>query len=131
MIVRTVKDVESTKGDVQDPSFFSKRLLLRKDGMGFSLHDTTVYAGRCIIIWYKHHVEAVYCIEGEADVEVLPDGPTHRIVPGTLYALDGHEKHRLKVGPNRDFRAICVFRPALTGQEVHDEEGAYPLLEEE
>jgi L-ectoine synthase len=25
---------------------------------------------------------------------------------------------------------ICVFNPPLTGREVHDEEGVYPLLDE-
>jgi L-ectoine synthase len=25
---------------------------------------------------------------------------------------------------------VCVFTPALTGREVHDADGAYPLLTE-
>jgi L-ectoine synthase len=25
-------------------------------------------------------------------------------------------------------RLICVFNPALVGDEVHDEDGSYPLL---
>jgi L-ectoine synthase len=25
---------------------------------------------------------------------------------------------------------MCVFRPALTGREVHDDEGVYPLVED-
>ncbi len=129
MIVRSLEDIDGTEGDVKAPTFFTKRFLLRKDKMGFSLHDTTLFAGTNTYIWYKHHLEAVYCIEGEADIEVQPDGPTYHISPGIMYALNGHEKHYLRVGPDKDFRAICVFNPALTGQEVHDEEGVYPLIE--
>jgi L-ectoine synthase len=25
---------------------------------------------------------------------------------------------------------ICVFNPPLTGEEIHDEDGAYPLIQE-
>jgi L-ectoine synthase len=25
---------------------------------------------------------------------------------------------------------VCVFNPALTGREVHDEDGVYPLITE-
>jgi L-ectoine synthase len=26
---------------------------------------------------------------------------------------------------------VCVFNPPLTGREVHDENGVYPLVEEQ
>ncbi len=41
--------------------------------------------------------------------------------------LDGHERHR--VTAETDLRMICVFTPPVTGEEVHDENGAYPLLD--
>ena len=124
MIVRKLEDIVGTDADVGTENFNSRRFLLRKDGMGFSLHDTVLYAGTETLIWYKHHLEAVYCIEGEAEIIEQPDGPTHHITPGTMYALDGHEKHILRA--IKDFRVICVFNPALTGKELHDEEGTYP-----
>ena len=129
MIVRKLAELENTDRDVRAPTFKSRRLLLRGDGMGFSLHDTVLYAGTETYIYYKNHLEAVYCLEGEAEIETVPDGTKYRITPGTMYALDGHEKHTLRV--RKDFRAVCVFNPALTGGEVHDEEGTYPLLEED
>jgi len=128
VIVRKLEDIVGTERDVGTENFNSRRLLLREDGMGFSLHDTVLYAGTETPIWYKHHLEAVYCIEGEADIEVLPDGPTYPITPGTMYALNGHEKHMLR--PRTDFRVVCVFNPALTGKEVHDAEGTYPPPEQ-
>lgn len=128
MIVKTLDEILGTDADVRGPTFASRRFLLKKDGMGFSLHDTVLYAGTETLIWYKNHLEAVYCIEGEGELEVLPDGPTYQIKPGTMYALNGHEKHHLRAF--KDLRVVCVFNPPLTGQEVHDEEGTYPLLEE-
>jgi L-ectoine synthase len=128
MIVRTLEGIASTERDVQAPTFTSRRLLLRKDGMGFSFHDTILYAGTETYIWYKNHLEAVYCVDGEGELEVLPDGRIIEIRPGTMYALDGHEKHYLRA--RTDLRMMCVFTPPLTGQEVHDEEGVYPLMED-
>lgn len=128
MIIRKLEDIENTDRAVEAPTFISRRLLLASDGVGFSLHDTILHAGSETLIWYKNHVEAVYCIEGEGELRELPDGPVHQITPGTMYTLDGHEKHLL-VAKTR-FRMLCVFTPALTGAEVHDEEGVYPLLTE-
>lgn len=124
MIVRTLEEIMDTERAVSAETFTSRRFLLAKDGMGFSFHDTILYEGSETLIWYKHHLEAVYCIEGEGELEVLPDGPTYQIGPGTMYALNGHEKHLLRA--RKQLRMICVFNPALTGKEVHDKEGTYP-----
>jgi L-ectoine synthase len=126
MIVRRLEDIVGTERDVPAPTFHSRRFLLARDKMGFSFHDTVLYAGTETYIWYKHHLEAVYCIEGEGSLENLEDGQVHEIRPGTMYALDGHEKHYLRA--KTDLRMICVFSPPLTGKEVHDAEGVYPLL---
>lgn len=129
MIVRKLQDITGTEREVTAPTFTSRRFLLRRDDVGFSLHDTVLYRGSETFIWYKHHVEAVYCIEGEGELEVVPDGPVYRITPGTMYALDGHEKHYLRA--KTDLRVLCVFTPALTGREVHDAQGTYPLIDEQ
>lgn len=127
MIVKHLNDVMDTKDDVDTKTWNARRLLLKKDGMGFSLHDTLIKAGTETLIWYRHHVEAVYCVEGEGEIEVI-GGRTYPIRPGTLYALDGHEKHLLRA--DSQLRMVCVFNPPLTGAEVHDEEGVYPLAAE-
>ena len=124
MIVRTLDEIQGSDRAVEGPTFVSRRFLLANDGMGFSFHDTILYEGSETLIWYKHHLEAVYCIEGEGELEVLPDGPTYPIKVGTMYALNGHEKHLLRA--KKQLRMMCVFNPALTGKEVHDEEGTYP-----
>jgi L-ectoine synthase len=127
MIVRKLTDIIGTERDVDDGNWVSRRLLLRKDGMGFSMHETILRAGTETYMWYKHHLEAVYCIEGEGEVEDLATGTIHHLQPGTLYALDEHDKHIVRA--KTDIRTVCVFYPPVTGQEVHDEEGVYPLIE--
>ena len=125
MIVRTLSEVIGTEADVKGPNWNSRRLLLARDGMGFSFHDTLMDAGTQTDIWYANHLEAVYTIEGEGEIEDLDSGQTHALAPGTLYALDGHEKHIVRAATKMRF--ICVFTPPLTGAEVHDENGTYPL----
>jgi len=124
VIIRTLDEVKGTDREVHAPTWTSRRLLLAKDGMGFSMHDTVLHAGHTTEMCYLHHLEAVYCIEGEGEIRVLPDGPGTPIRPGTLYALDGHERHEVRA--DRDLRMVCVFNPPVTGAEVHGADGAYP-----
>jgi L-ectoine synthase len=132
MIVRSLEDdIIGTDAEVKAKSgtWTSRRLLLRRDGMGFSMHDTLIHAGTETYIWYANHLEAVYCVGGEGEIEVIDTGKVYPLKDGTIYALDKHEKHWLRA--KTELRMICVFNPPLTGREDHDEQGVYPLLEED
>jgi L-ectoine synthase len=126
MIVKSLDDVLGTEDDVDGGNWVSRRLLLKKDGMGFSMHDTLIKEGTETYIWYANHLEAVYCIEGEGEIELVETGEKFELKPGVIYALDGHEKHWLRA--TKTMRMVCVFNPPITGQEVHDENGVYPVL---
>ncbi|TDC10145.1 ectoine synthase [Streptomyces sp. 8K308] len=130
MIVRSLSDIEGTERDVHSASgtWRSKRIILAKEGVGFSLHETVLYAGTETSMWYANHVEAVFCVEGEGELSNDNTGEKHWIRPGTMYLLDGHEKHTVR--PKTDLRVLCVFNPPVTGREDHDENGVYPLLTE-
>lgn len=54
----------------------------------------------------------------------LENGEEFKLEPGTMYLLDGHEKHRVTC--HEQLRMLCVFNPPVTGKEVHDETGTYP-----
>ncbi len=123
MIVRNLRDLIGTERDVHGPVWASRRFLLAKDGVGFTMTETTTKAGAEQVLWYKHHVEANYVIEGEGEVENIATGEVFPLKPGTIYVLDKHEKHRLKSFTS--LRLVCVFSPALTGGESHDEDGSY------
>lgn len=129
MIVTRLDDLAGTDRDVAATNWSSRRFLLASDGLGYSLNDTVLHAGTTTSMWYQHHQESVYCIGGTGTLTDLESGTVHPISAGTLYVLDGHEKHELHA--ETDLRMVCVFTPALTGREVHDEEGTYPLLTED
>jgi L-ectoine synthase len=129
VIVRTLEDIVGTDRDVDGGNWSSRRLSLAEDGMGFSMHDTVLRAGTETHMWYKHHLEGVYCIEGKATLEDKATGEVHEIRPGTIYLLNDNDRHVLRV--EEDLRVICTFNPPVTGQEVHDDDGAYPLLTQE
>ncbi|MDT0265174.1 ectoine synthase [Streptomyces sp. DSM 44915] len=130
MIVRSLSDIDGTDRDIESASgtWRSKRLVLAKEKVGFSFHETVLYAGTETTMWYANHIEAVFCVEGEAELTNEETGEKHLIKPGTMYLLDGHERHTVR--PRSDFRVLCVFNPPVTGREDHDENGVYPLLTE-
>lgn len=126
MIVRSIDDIRGTPQEVAAPNWVSRRLLLARDGMGFSFHETTILAGTETHIHYRNHLEAVFCVAGEGEIETVADGRRHAIRPGVMYALDRHDEHYLRA--RSEMRLVCVFNPPLTGREVHDEQGVYPLM---
>lgn len=127
MIVRSLHEVVGSDRDVEGEGWRSRRLLLRRDGLGFSFHDTTVAAGSVLNLQYRHHLEACYLLAGEAELTDLATGERHTLTPGSMYALDQHDRHTLRV--RADLHLVCVFNPALTGGETHDADGSFPPSE--
>lgn len=124
MIVRTLNEILGTPREVSGTTWTSRRLLLAGDRMGFSMHDTLMFAGTETHMCYRNHLEAVYCVSGKGSIEVVETGEVFPIEDGTLYALDQHDEHILRA--ETEMRMICAFNPPVVGDEVHDETGAYP-----
>lgn len=127
MIVRTLADCLNSDRTVNSETWQSVRMQLKDDRCGYSFHITTIYAGTETPIHYKNHLESVYCIRGRGEVETVADGQIYAIEPGTLYILDQHDKHLLRAFD--ELELACVFNPPITGREVHDADGAYPIVE--
>ena len=125
MIVRTLASILNTPAHVKGDAFESRRILLAADNLGYSLHDTICKEGSTQHLHYKNHIETNYVIEGHGEVVNVTSGEVHPLTPGTVYVLDRHEPHILRAIKG-DMRIICVFTPALTGQEKHDATGSYP-----
>lgn len=115
MLIRKLSDVKT----VEWGNGLSRRFLLDADGMGYTVTDTIVRAGTKSLIEYKNHLEACYCIEGKGSV-IEMDGTEHEIVVGTMYALDKRDPHYLVGSDDEDLRLVCMFTPALKGDEAHD-----------
>jgi L-ectoine synthase len=114
MLIRKLDEVKT----VEWGNGLSRRFLLESDGMGYTVTDTIINAGTTSRLEYKNHLEACYCIEGSGAVVEL-DGTRHEIVVGTLYALNNHDAHDLIANAEGDMRLVCMFTPALTGDEAH------------
>ena len=115
MLVRSIDKVKT----ISWGNGLSRRFLLASDGLGYSLTDTLVLAGTKSPLQYLHHREACYCIHGAGWVHDR-DGTSHRLEPGVMYALEQHDAHVLEADPEGDMRLVCVFSPALAGDEAHD-----------
>jgi len=130
MIVRHLEEAENSGRRIVSPdgNWESTRLLLKQDNMGFSFHITTIYAGADFRMHYQNHLESVFCISGEGEVETLADNRVYPISPGTVYILDRHDEHVLRA--RTEMKMACVFNPPLNGKEVHNADGAYELSAE-
>ena len=122
MIVKNRDEVAGTKGDASGDRWRSLRLLHQEDGMGVTLTDSILEPGFKMDLWQKNHLEACYCLEGEGTVVELDSGTVHQIRPGTLYAMNNHDRHRIEA--ITQMHVICTFYPALTGHEIHDADGS-------
>ena len=122
VLVRTLGEITDGPNDVRGDGWRARRHFVRRDGLGFSMSETSVEAGREMQLWYKHHQEACYVIEGSAEITERDTGTVHRIGPGDAYA-PGHDRHAIRV--LEPLRLVCVFSPALTGHETHDADGSY------
>lgn len=114
MIIRSLAEATSVEwGNGQ-----SRRFLVEGDGLGYTLTDTIVYPGTCSGLQYLKHLEACYCVEGRGAV-IDSTGVRHVIEPGTMYLLDQHDAHYLMADEDSQLRLVCVFTPALRGDETH------------
>lgn len=117
MIIRSLDELIDTRRDVDWGNGNSRRFLIEQDGMKFSLTDTIVKAGSSSLLEYKNHLEACYCTAGSGEIHDVVTGEVHPIHPGTMYALDKHDRHYLIA--KDELRLVCVFLPALKGDESH------------
>jgi L-ectoine synthase len=129
MIVKHLDQIIGTEADVDTAGWTSRRLILKDVGMGYSVHDTVIKAGAELDMHYKNHLETVYLTEGAGELVDLATGETHQLRVGSIYALNQHDHHLLKANKGTHMRMVCVFNPPITGQEVHDETGAYALCD--
>ena len=129
MLVRKLENIVGTDADVDTEGWNSRRLILKNDGMGYSVHDTIIKEGAELKMWYKNHLEAVYLTEGKGEIEDLKTGEIHQLEKDTIYALNDNDQHILRANQGTHMRMVCVFNPPVTGNEVHDEDGAYMLDE--
>ncbi len=125
MFIRRLEDVQGTDRYkvVLNGALHSARYLAAADGMGFSLHVNRATPCPPMTLWYKNHWEANYIISGVIDVTDLTTHEKWRLGAGDLYQVGPNDRHYFEVIENEHH--LSIFCPALTGNETHDEDGAY------
>jgi L-ectoine synthase len=128
MIFLDKTDLKGTSRDAAGPGGTSLRLLVKADGVGFSMTGSHVAPGAELHLHYKNHIEAVYCLAGVGTIADVATGQVHAIHPGVLYALDQHDRHMVTNSATEPLHCICVFTPALQGDEGHERDGSYASI---
>jgi quercetin dioxygenase-like cupin family protein len=107
----------------------SNRILLEKDGMGYTMTKTVIQpsAGK-VFQHYKNHLETCYCVSGRATLTNAETGEEFNIGPDVTYALDKNDPHYFEA--HEETVLICTFNPPLTGMEVHQKDGSYAVSDE-
>ncbi len=124
MFVRSVAAMRATGKEkvVAGGSARTARMLLKDDGLGFTVCDVNLAPGNKNVLWYKNHWEANHIIGGSGEVTDLTSGEVWPLVPGTMYCVGPNDRHSMHA--ITDLHLISVFCPALQGDEMHDEDGA-------
>ena len=120
-IVGGERDVDWTRGH-------SRRFLLARDGFGITLTNTLAYPNNDCQMEYKNHIESAYWIDGAGKYE-WDDGKSSKEInmkregEAICFTMNKHDKHHAYFTGNRNYIAICVFCPALVGNETHKFDG--------
>ena len=123
MFIKSVAELRTAGREmvVAGGSAHSVRALLAEDGLGFTVCEVRLGTASRNVLWYKHHWEANYILDGEGEVEDLASGERWTLSDGTLYCVGPADRHAMRAHTN--LRLLSVFCPALHGNEQHDEEG--------
>ena len=127
MLIRSFKAVEEA-GQVISISHGKStavRVLLKSDGLGFSLSEARCGAGNASKLWYKNHWEANYVRAGRGSLVNRRSGQSWELYPGMLYCVGPTDQHSV-VNTNDPLRIVSIFNPPIEGKETHDQDGAYP-----
>lgn len=128
MLIRTMQDVEAAGKPVAiaHGAATAVRLLLKRDGAGFSVSEARCPPGTGSDLWYKNHWEANVIRSGTARLEDSVDGRRWDLKPGDMYLVGPTDRHRVTVTSPDLLRVISVFNPPIEGVETHDADNAYP-----
>jgi mannose-6-phosphate isomerase-like protein (cupin superfamily) len=105
--------------------FISNRILLDEDNMGYTMTKTVIPVAGKQTWHYKNHLESCYCMSGKGILTNTDTGKEHIIEPDTTYVLDRNDHHCFEA--IEEVTLLCVFNPPLSGNEIHEIDGSYPI----
>lgn len=118
MFARDVQDILGTERDVAGKGWRSRRLILARDGLKYSVHETTLDAGATLRFTYAAHRETIYCVAGTGTVQNASSGELWPLHPGCIYSVGIGDDHI--VATRSEMKLLCIFDPPLEGREEAD-----------
>ena len=123
----SLKDLLSTDRNVDFGKGYSRRFLRRGDCFNISVHNTQpIIPNQRVFIEYKNHIEANLLFKGRIkywwnnDAETFVFDEKDSVTgQGVMTLLDQHDPHHTEL-LEEGSQAICVFFPALKGDETHN-----------
>lgn len=127
MLIRSYEEAEASGRVISISHGMSTavRVLLKSDGLGFSLSEARCGANNQSKLWYKNHWEANYIRAGKGMLINRCSGETWELCPGVLYCVGPADQHSVS-NTDDPLRIVSIFNPPIEGSESHDEDGAYP-----
>jgi len=122
-VIKTSELASDRVVDCPNGGFVSKRILLERDGMGYSMTKTIIPPNGKQFWHYRNHLESCYCIAGRGELINTETGDKFIIEPDATYVLDKNDPHTFEAFD--EVTLICVFNPPLIGSEVHQDDGSY------
>src|SRR2546430_3706233 len=97
VFVKTLKDLKAAGREkvVAGGSARTVRFLTKDDGLGFTMSDVRLDAGQQNVLWYKHHWEANYILEGRGEVRDLTTDETWVLETGVMYIVGPDDRHSM------------------------------------
>jgi len=124
LLVRTLDTKSPTRSRHQDRKLAQQADHLAKDGLGFSVHEPRCTRHGEATFWYANHIEAVFITPGGRGREQA----TGEVSRWPRHDLRAQRRRQAPVRPKTEIKCVCVFTRPVTGREVHDENGVYPLI---
>lgn len=120
IVVRGLGEIRGTERDVFWGNGWSRRLLVRKDGMGFALCITTGNPDTDSRMQYRNNHESCYYLSGTGEYEW--ETGKYPIETGleqaTVFIMNQHDTHHMRV--KNESVCISIFVPPIEGTERHD-----------
>lgn len=122
----SLKSILGTDREVDFKRGYSRRFLKQADGFNITITNTMPTANILCPMHYRNHIEANFFIRGSGiyswndnteSLEFDEKDPVKK--DGIMYLLDKHDAHTLLI-KEENSQIICVFFPALRGDEVHN-----------
>ncbi len=119
-IIRSLEEINGTERDVAWGNGRSRRFLIQKDGMGFTLCNTTGNGNTNSYIQYRNHFESCYYLSGTGMYEW--DSGKHSIDTGekqsTVFIMNEHDRHYMRI--KKESVCLSIFTPPIKGDERHN-----------